>query len=292
MNNRCVQLGVIGGSQAYWLLQSGRVRGHRLAPRRTPFGISQPIFKVEMAGQPVLFLSRHGEKRYAITAPFVNYRANIYALKDLGATHIIAWSGPGAIHVRFAPGDLVILSDIIDETRQRPSTFFENKGYGFIRMGEPFCASLRKGLKDAVASVGGRCFDRGVYLCTEGPRLETPAEVRKFKRLGAELVGMTLAPEAFLARELQLCYAALAYVTNYAEGVRKRSYAPGRLFEGLATASEMRAVERAVLKLPAIIAALAPKLQSLPRLCTCQESMKRYTDSGLLSADWRTWVSS
>jgi 5'-methylthioadenosine phosphorylase len=293
MENRdAVQLGVIGGSQAYWLLESGRLRGTRLTPKRTPCGISQPIFQIEGGGRRVLFLSRHGEKHYSITAPFVNYRANIYALKDLGVTHILAWTGPGAIHARFCAGDFVIVSDILDETRRRASTFFEDKGYGFIRMDEPFCPSLRKVLKSVLEGVGARFFDHGVYVCTEGPRLETPAEIRKFKRLGAELIGMTLAPEAFLARELQICYAALGYVTNCAEGVKKRAYAPGQLFEGLATKGEMRAVERAVLKFPAIIESLAGKLGKLPETCHCQHSMKRYTDAGVLPSDWHKWLSS
>jgi 5'-methylthioadenosine phosphorylase len=234
-------------------------------------------------------MSRHGEKSYALTAPFVNYRANIYALKEVGATHVVAWTGPAAISERFAPGDFVVLSDIIDETRGRSGTFFENKGYGFIRMAEPFCASLRGRLLGVLRDAKVRFFAKGVYVCTEGPRLETPAEIKKHARAGAELVGMTIAPEVFLARELEMCYAAIAYVTNYAEGVKSRKHKPGMLFEGLATASEMKAIERAVQKFPQIIRSLAAGLDEMREVCHCRSAMQRYKDAGRLPADWRKW---
>jgi 5'-methylthioadenosine phosphorylase len=284
-----IKLAVIGGSQAYSLLESKQIKGKRISPKQTPFGKSQPVFELDMGGKGVLFMSRHGEKSYSLTAPFVNYRANIYALKDLGATHVIAWTGPGAISTRFAPGDFVILSDIIDETRGRRGTFFENKGYGFIRMAEPFCASLRGQLLSALRGLKVRYFAKGVYVCTEGPRLETPAEIKKHAQEGAELVGMTIAPEVFLARELEICYAAIAYVTNYAEGVKSRKHKPGKLFEGLATASEMKAIERAVQKFPKIIQAMAEKLDEMPRVCHCRSAMQRYKAAGHLPADWRKW---
>ena len=131
---------------------------------------------------------------------------------------------------------------------------------------------------------------RAVYVATTGPRLETAAEIRKFGLLGGDLVGQTLAPEIFLARELELCYAALTYVVNYAEGVVERPYQPGVLFEGLATpaeAAKVRAVEAAF---PEFIIRLLPGLTATPRCCPCPRLMERYRLRGDIGDDWRTWV--
>ncbi|MBE0606115.1 MAG: MTAP family purine nucleoside phosphorylase, partial [Deltaproteobacteria bacterium] len=224
---------LLGGSGAYDLPKG--TLGERVFSRRvrTPYGLSNPVHLCEKAGFRFLFLSRHGEKGYGKTAPYVNYRANIYAAKSLGVTRIVAWTGPGAIARKFRPGDLVLPDDLLDFTRNRPSTFYEGKGIGFLRQFPVFCEPLREALRSAWGSREGgyrgealrsgaqrrgvgKFHFGGTYACTEGPRLETPAEVRFLARAGADLVGMTLCPEAFLARELEICYAPVAYVTNYA----------------------------------------------------------------------------
>ena len=125
---------VIGGSGAYHLLQSGAL-GEEIECRslKTPFGDSAPIHLFSQGKFRWLFLSRHGEEDYSVTAPYVNYRANIYALKECGAERILSWSGPGIINPAFRPGDFVLPQDIIDETRKRESTFFKGRGHGFIR---------------------------------------------------------------------------------------------------------------------------------------------------------------
>ena len=131
---------------------------------------------------------------------------------------------------------------------------------------------------------------RAVYVATTGPRLETAAEIRKFGCLGGDLVGQTLAPEVFLARELELCYAALTYVVNYAEGLVDRPYQPGVLFEGLATpeeAARVRAVEAAF---PDLVLRLLPAMAGTARQCPCPRLMERYRLRGDISDDWRTWV--
>lgn len=291
MQAQRIKLAIIGGSQAYTLLQSKALSGNRLGPVSTPYGPSQPLYEIPVRRRRILFLSRHGEKRYHVTAPFVNYRANIYALKEHGVTHIVAWTGPGAINPDFTPGTFVVLTDMIDETRRRPSTFFENSGIGFIRMGEVFCPSLRSLLVRVLRKLRYEFCDHATYVCTEGPRLETPAEIRMYAQLGAELVGMTLSPEAFLARELEMCYAALAYVTNFAEGVKKRRFRNGELFEGLATSPERQRVAQAVQRFPSIIRSLAEQLSLLPSSCHCQRAMERYRKQGLLSKDWHEWLS-
>jgi 5'-methylthioadenosine phosphorylase len=296
------RLAIIGGSQAYVLLQSKAFSGKRLGPVSTPYGPSQPIYEMPIARTPVLLLSRHGEKGYEITASFVNYRANIYALKEHGASHIVAWTGPGAINAAFAPGSFAVVTDMIDETRRRPSTFFEHTGIGFIRMGDVFCPSLRRILTSVLRKLRYEFRDSATYVCTEGPRLETPAEVRMYAKLGVDLVGMTLAPEAFLARELELCYAGLAYVTNFAEGVRQRRYRSGELFEGLSTQAERERVRQAVQRLPTIMRAVAQSFDrathsdarahaSLLEGCQCQRAMERYRKQGILGEDWHEWLS-
>jgi 5'-methylthioadenosine phosphorylase len=221
----------------------------------------------------------------------VNYRANIWALKELGVTRIISWSGPGAIDTGLPIGQFVVPGDLIDETKSRPSSFFEGSGLGFVRQNPVFCATLAGSLADVLNELDLTCQRGGVYVCTEGPRLETPAEVRKFRILGGDMVGMTLVPEVFLARELEMCYAPMCYVTNYAEGIRERPFDPGVLFEGLLDEEERRAVDAAVNQFPLIIEAMASR--SLDRdACACSRLMERYRRRGDIGQDWHTWVGS
>ena len=287
------RLAVIGGSGAYHLLTQNRL-GEETDCRTldTPFGLSAPIHRFQVGDLAFLFLSRHGETDYSVTAPFVNYRANIYALKECGVERIISWSGPGVINTAFKPGEFVVPHDIIDETRNRESTFFKNSGVGFIRQSHPFCPEVRGVLHDAVHHSGIPHHEQGVYVCTEGPRLESPAEIKKFRIIGADLVGMTLAPETFLARELEMCYAPVCYLTNYAEGVTEREFKSGQLFEGMQTDQEKSAVEKSVMLFPTILAASLTLLNDLGRACHCQEALQRYRDKGMIGDDWRTWLGS
>lgn len=296
---------LLGGSGAY-ALPNGTL-GERLSSRRvrTPYGLSNPVHLCENAGFRFLFLSRHGETGYEKTAPYVNYRANIYAAKSLGVTRIVAWTGPGAISRKYRPGDLVLPDDLLDVTRNRPSTFYEGKGIGFLRQFPVFCETLRSALLRAVkrsyagrgvllrariGRYGGSLHFGGTYACTEGPRLETPAEIRFLARAGADLVGMTLCPEAFLARELEICYAPVAYVTNYAEGVRKMPYRRGALFEGMLPPGEAAAVEAAKNAIPWIAIAAARAIAGEERDCPCAVSMERYRKRGVIGPDFRAWV--
>jgi len=283
---------LLGGSGAY-ALPPGSL-GERLSSRRvrTPYGFSNPVHLCENAGFRFLFLSRHGEKGYEKTAPFVNYRANIYAAKSLGVTRIVAWTGPGAISRKVRPGDLVLPDDLLDFTRNRPSTFYGGKGIGFLRQYPVFCERLRDALRSEakLREGGGKVHFGGTYACTEGPRLETPAEIRFLARAGADLVGMTLCPEAFLARELEICYAPVAYVTNYAEGVRKMPYRRGALFEGMLPPGEAAAVEAAKNAIPGIAITAARAIAGEERDCPCAVSMERYRKRGGIGPDFRGWV--
>lgn len=286
------QFAVIGGSKAYELLSRGAINGTRLGERKTPFGNSQAVYLLKVNSVEFLFLSRHGERGYEVAAPHINYRANIYALRDMGVRRVVAWSGPGAISREFSVGDFVVVDDVVDETKGREDTFFKGGGIGFIRQNPVFCPCLRQSLIDVLYRLGLTFKDHGTYVCTQGPRLETPAEIRKFASYGGELVGMTLVPEVFLARELEMCYAALCYVSNYAEGMADRPFRPGELFEGLSTEDEKKRVAQAVAEFPKIIMELAVQVERRGDPCPCPYSMKRYKEEGRIGEDWRDWIES
>ena len=285
-NKGSVQIAVIGGSGAYHLLTKESLgKEKKCQSVDTPYGESAPIHHFSIDGLELLFLSRHGETDYSTTAPFVNYRANIYALKECGVQRIIAWSGPGIINTAFEPGDFVVPHDIIDETKNRPTTFFDNTGIGFIRQSQPFCPQISNALHNVLHETELQHHNQAVYACTEGPRLETPAEIRKLRILGADLVGMTLAPEAFLAREKEICYSPFCYLTNYAEGVKPRKFKKGELFEGMQTIEEKKQVDNAIQKFPSLIRTVFETLKEEERTCDCSEALRRYKNKGFVSED-------
>lgn len=280
-------LAVVGGSGAYDLLAREYAGARNLGPRETPFGPSAPIRELEVEGSPVLFLSRHGETGYQCTARFVNYRANVYALRDLGATRVLAWSGPGAIDPSLQIGQYVVPDDLLDETRHREDTYFTGGSVGFVRQSPVFCPGLRAAALEACEATGAPTRNGATYACTEGPRLETPAEIRKLGIIGGHLVGMTLAPEVFLAKELCMCYAAVCYVTNYAEGLSEKPFVPGVLFEGLLDQDEMARVNAAVAGFVDIVRGVAA---SEPGHCHCAHLLDRYKRRGTIGEDWRQWI--
>jgi 5'-methylthioadenosine phosphorylase len=284
MSDKKTTLAVMGGSRAYDLLEAKSFGKADKKPRtlKTPFGESAPVRLFAGDGFDYYFMSRHGEKGYELSAPGVNYRANVWALKKLGVERIIAWSGPGAINHAMTPGMFVVPHDIIDHTKNRPSNFFEGTGMGFIRMSDPFCPELRVASVASITSNGGVCHDGGVYVCTEGPRLETPAEIKMFAAWGADLVGMTLVPEAFLARQMEMCYAAICLSTNFAEGVKPRVFKTGELFEGMMNEAEKETVETSLANLPAILGSVLHKLSGARRGCKCGQAMERYRKSGAI----------
>lgn len=279
---------IIGGSQGFQTVQK-LGKSASLGQVDTPFGSSAPVHRMLVNGEEVLFLSRHGEKGYSVSAPFVNYRANIWALKELGVSRIISWSGPGAIDSDIPIGDILVPRDIIDETRGRDYTFFNGLGIGFIRQNPVFCPDLSATLQTVITEKYGHCRNKDVYVCTQGPRLETPAEIRKFASFGGTLVGMTLVPEAFLAKELEMCYCPLCYVVNYAEGVVDRPYRPGIFFEGMLTEDEKVLVDRAVESLSHIAVETFARLNE-SKECRCALSMERYRRRGDISDDWHNWI--
>ncbi|MCP5269026.1 MAG: S-methyl-5'-thioinosine phosphorylase [Zoogloeaceae bacterium] len=210
-------LGIIGGSG---LTQLSNLDVSHREIVRTPYGEpSGPITFGQLCGKPAMFLARHG---YGHTIPphEVNYRANIWALWHKGVTSIISVASVGGIRADFQPGDIVIPSQIIDYTWGRSSTFHEGVGctVTHIDFTEPYDRALREAVLLAASDVGVPAHSGGVYAATQGPRLETAAEINRLERDGADLVGMTGMPEAVLARELGIPYAAINVIANHAAG--------------------------------------------------------------------------
>jgi len=186
----------------------------------TPYGEpSAPLMFGEMAGNEVLFLPRHGPG-HTIPPHKINYRANIWALKESGVEQVIAVNAVGGIRADMTPRRLVVPDQIVDYTWSRINTYFEEglSQVVHIDFTEPYCEELRQALIACAAEVGLDVIGEGTYAATQGPRLETTAEINRLERDGCDLVGMTGMPEAALARELELCYSCLAVVANMAAG--------------------------------------------------------------------------
>lgn len=188
---------------------------------RTPYGDpSCALTFGRIGGTDIVFLARHGYG-HTIAPHQINYRANIWALREVGAERIVAVATVGGIRQAFGPGQIIIPDQIIDYTHGRPSTFFEgpDAAVTHVDFTEPYAPGLRRMLLDSAACAGITVHDGGCYGCTQGPRLETAAEIRRMARDGCDLVGMTGMPEALLARELGLPYACIAVVANHAAGL-------------------------------------------------------------------------
>ncbi len=210
-------LAIIGGS-GLTHLRNLTVRERRVM--RTPYGEpSAPMVYGLVGGHEVIFLPRHGHG-HTIPPHSVNYQANMWALKECGVSHVIAVNAVGAINTALAPGTLVLPDQIIDYTYGRAHTFFGShpEPVTHVDFTYPYCETLREALRDGAASAGLALAPGGTYAATQGPRFETAAEIRRLEQDGADIVGMTGMPEAALARELDLCYASLAVVANYAAG--------------------------------------------------------------------------
>ena len=208
---------IIGGSG---LAKLSALSDSRRQVMRTPYGEpSGALTFGTFAGQEVVFLARHGYG-HTIAPHEINYRANIWALKELGVEGVIAVATVGGIRSDYGPGTLVVPDQIIDYTHSRPSTFFSGAGGAVVHVDftQPYSARLRAMLLSSSRQCGEPVFDGGVYACTQGPRLETAAEIERIARDGGDLVGMTGMPEAALAREAELDYAALCVVVNHAAG--------------------------------------------------------------------------
>jgi len=206
------KIGVIGGSGLYDIPGIENVEEVAID---TPFGKpSDSLIIGRLEGVGVAFLPRHG-RGHRISPSEIPQRANIYALKSLGVEHIIAVNACGSFREEFKPGDLVIPDQLIDRTKGRPGSFFTDGIVGHVLLAEPFCPALSRTLFDTAREVGAGVHNGGTYLAMEGPAFSTKAESLLHKSWGLDIIGMTAAPEAKLAREAEICYAQIAGVTDY-----------------------------------------------------------------------------
>jgi 5'-methylthioadenosine phosphorylase len=181
----------------------------------TPFGKpSAPLISGKLAGQPVVFLARHGIG-HAITPTEVNYRANIHALKQMGVHRIVSVSACGSLREKIAPGHIVVPDQLVDFTRDRQRSFFGDGLVAHITAADPFCEDLGGQLLTALEPGETTVHAGGTFITIEGPRFSTRAESHLYRQWNMSIIGMTTSPEAFLAREAEMCYAVMAHVTDY-----------------------------------------------------------------------------
>ncbi len=205
-------VGVIGGSGLYEMEGLEKVQNITV---KTPFGSpSDPFIVGRLEGVKVAFLPRHG-KGHRIQPSSLNFRANIYGMKKLGVQWIIGVSAVGSMKESIHPGDMVIPNQFIDQTKGRPSTFFNDGIVGHVSFADPVCPVLSQILGEVGKEVGATVHKDGTYLCIEGPQFSTRAESRLYRTWGVDIIGMTNLPEAKLAREAEICYATIAFATDY-----------------------------------------------------------------------------
>lgn len=217
-------IGIIGGSGVYEITKKADSCTNELV--KTDYGDVE-VSILDICSKKVAFIPRHASG-HSIPPHKINYRANIDALKNVGVTKIIATNSVGSMNEDMPPGSFVIPDDFLDFSQDRVKTFYEDKVV-HIDVTEPYCPSLRD-----ILDKSGDVILGGTYVCTEGPRFETPAEIKMFKMLGGDLVGMTGVPEVTLAREREICYNSICIVSNFASGISEDELTIDEVFEMVA----------------------------------------------------------
>ena len=196
----------------------GLLTGRKAVSVPTPWGPAQ-VWTGRVGGREAAVVLRYGAD-LTIPSHKINYRANIWALRELGVTRIVSQNAIGSVNPAIRPGDIVISHDFLDRTRTRPhSLFADSECWVRVDLTEPFCPEVRQALIVAARHQSERVMERGVFVCAEGPRFETPAEIRVFQRDGGDIVGTPLVPEVVFAREAELCFASIAPVINFGAGM-------------------------------------------------------------------------
>lgn len=254
------RIGIIGGTGVY------DPRTFKLKDKinmSTPYGApSDSILVGELGGTEVAFLSRHGSG-HVLPPHMVNYRANIWALKQLGVERIISPCAVGSLKEDYKPGDLVIADQFIDQTRGRKYTFYDGSQTVHISLADPFCEEMNALFAKEAKRLKIPHHNGGTYVCIEGPRFSTRAESKMYRQF-ADIIGMTLVPECQLAREKDMCYTCLATITDY------DVWAP----EPVDLATVLRVMEENVEKVQKLIAATLPKIPAKRAKCACPHTMK------------------
>lgn len=194
------------------------LKDRRLAKVPTPFGDAE-MWLGHIGGREAAVVLRYGTK---LTTPShkINYRANIWAFRELGVTRVVSQNAIGTVNPAIRPGDIVISDDVLDRTKSRPlSLYDDSECWVRVDMTHPFCPQMRQVLINAGTKRSDRIIERGVFVCTEGPRFETPAEIRALQRDGGDIVGTPVVPEVVFAREAEICFASIAPVINFGAGM-------------------------------------------------------------------------
>lgn len=263
MSEETVQIAVIGGSGLYQMPQLSDIKEYHID---TPFGDpSDAIMVGSLEGVRIGFLPRHGQGHIYLPSE-VPYRANIYALKKLGVERIISVSACGSLREVYAPGDVVIPDQLYDNTKdERGRTFFGDSLVAHIGVAAPFCTDLGHAIGQSVRNAGGTVHEGGGFVTIEGPRFSTKAESNVYRSWGMSLVGMTTSPEAYLAREAEMCYAVMAHVTDY--DVWHESEEP------VTVEMVVRTLNANLDLAQKSIANLVPNLVAIERKCACKDAL-------------------
>jgi 5'-methylthioadenosine phosphorylase len=229
------ELGLIGGSGVYDI---PGVEISDSVKMTTPYGEPSDVYRIgRFEGSEVAFLPRHGSMHH-IQPHKINYRANIWGFRELGVKRILSIGASGGISSAMEPGSIAAPDQIIDMTSGRYSTFYDEDEVVHIDFTQPFCPDLRKHIVAAAEKAGIRVIWQGTYICVNGPRLETASEIKAFSILGADMVGMTGMPEAVLARELEICFAAISVITNFAAGISGEKLTATEVVESMKGSTE------------------------------------------------------
>jgi len=258
-----VKIGIIGGSGLYQMPGLSDIEERTI---ETPFGSpSDAIVIGTLSGVRVAFLARHGRGHRHMPGE-LNYRANIFALKTLGVERVISVSACGSLREDYAPGHIVVPDQLFDYTKgKRPASFFGNGIVVHISVAEPFCTDLSADLLAAVRRTGAIVHAGGKFITIEGPRFSTKAESHLFRQWGLDIIGMTACPEAFLAREAEMCYATMAHVTDY--DVWHEAEEPVTVEMIIRVLNQNTAIAQQAL------AELVKDLAEKPRTCTCGSAL-------------------
>ena len=212
MTDKDVELGIIGGTGIYDPAIFEDVEEVKVY---TPFGKPSALLSVGYyKGRKIAFIPRHG-KSHQIPPHRINFRANVWAMKELGVKRIISPSAVGSLIEEYKPAEFVIVDQFIDRTKSRGDTFYEGGQVCHVSSADPFCPELRDIFMKSAKEMKLPCHEKGTYVCIQGPRFSTRAESRLFRSWGADIIGMTLYPECILAREKEMCYVSVAMITDY-----------------------------------------------------------------------------
>lgn len=255
------KIGIIAGS-GFYELEGVEVK--ELKKMTTPYGEPSDLYRLcEMSGKEVVFLSRHGTPHH-IPPHKINYRANIWGLRELGVDRILSVNAVGGINRGLRPGDVVVPDQVIDMTHGRAATFYEGNQVIHIDFTMPFCRDLGDALITAGKVVNIAPVEAGTYICVNGPRLESKAEIEYFSSIGADIIGMTVMPEACLARELEVCFAGISVVTNFAAGISEQR---------LTTTEVIETMKGSIKRVKELIDR-ALKVLQVQRACECRNALK------------------